>query len=116
MSFIPRIVRRAAPLSALTAGAFAFQQQQEGKAHCGFFDFLASSDVKAKKDIIAIIEKEEERRSEKGDPSSIAPTFVRLAWHASGTYSKEDGTGGSNGAHMRMSPESGTCVHSSSST
>jgi len=35
----------------------------------------------------------------------MGPTFVRLAWHASGTYSKVDGTGGSNGATMNMKPE-----------
>ena len=35
----------------------------------------------------------------------IGPTLVRLAWHASGTYSKEDGTGGSYGSTMRYSPE-----------
>lgn len=33
--------------------------------------------------------------------------LVRLAWHASGTYDKETGTGGSNGATMRFSPEAG---------
>lgn len=32
---------------------------------------------------------------------------MRLAWHASGTYDKETGTGGSNGATMRFSPEAG---------
>jgi cytochrome c peroxidase len=32
--------------------------------------------------------------------------LVRLAWHASGTYDKETGTGGSNGATMRFAPES----------
>ena len=32
--------------------------------------------------------------------------LLRLAWHASGTYDKETGTGGSNGATMRFSPES----------
>jgi Peroxidase len=31
--------------------------------------------------------------------------LVRLAWHASGTYDKETGTGGSGGATMRFSPE-----------
>lgn len=29
------------------------------------------------------------------------PVLVRLAWHASGTYDKATGTGGSNGATMR---------------
>ena len=33
--------------------------------------------------------------------------LVRLAWHAAGTYSKEDGSGGSNGATMRHAPEAG---------
>lgn len=32
-------------------------------------------------------------------------TFVRLAWHCSGSFSKEDGSGGSNGARMRFNPE-----------
>lgn len=41
------------------------------------------------------------------DDGSYAPVVVRLAWHASGTYCKADGTGGSNGATMRFDPESG---------
>jgi cytochrome c peroxidase len=42
------------------------------------------------------------------DDGSYAPVLVRLAWHASGTYDKSDGTGGSNGATMRFEtgPES----------
>jgi len=32
--------------------------------------------------------------------------FVRLAWHAAGTYDKNSKTGGSNGATMRYPPES----------
>lgn len=32
--------------------------------------------------------------------------LLRLAWHASGTYDKATGTGGSNGATMRFAPES----------
>lgn len=39
------------------------------------------------------------------DDGSYAPIFIRLAWHSSGTYNKADGTGGSNGATMRFSPE-----------
>jgi len=42
------------------------------------------------------------------DDGSYGPVFVRLAWHASGTYSKIDGSGGSNGATMRFEPE---CSH-----
>ncbi|KAJ1537228.1 cytochrome c peroxidase [Cladochytrium tenue] len=40
------------------------------------------------------------------DDGSIGPVLVRLAWHASGTYSKHDGSGGSDGATMRFKPES----------
>lgn len=41
------------------------------------------------------------------DDGSYGPLLVRLAWHASGTYSAKDGTGGSNGATMRFSSEAG---------
>jgi catalase (peroxidase I) len=40
------------------------------------------------------------------DDGSIGPVLVRLGWHASGTYSKETKTGGSNGGTMRFKPES----------
>ena len=40
------------------------------------------------------------------DDGSYGPVLVRLAWHASGTYDVETGTGGSNGATMRFAPES----------
>lgn len=59
--------------------------------------------VKMKADIIAAIAADDERR---GDGTSIGPTLVRLAWHASGTFSIFDKTGGSNGATMRFGPES----------
>jgi catalase (peroxidase I) len=39
------------------------------------------------------------------DDGSIGPVLVRLAWHASGTYDKADGSGGSSGAKMRYEPE-----------
>ncbi|KAL1877092.1 hypothetical protein VTK73DRAFT_8900 [Phialemonium thermophilum] len=39
------------------------------------------------------------------DDGSYGPVLLRLAWHCSGTYDKETGTGGSNGATMRFSPE-----------
>ncbi|CAF3710597.1 unnamed protein product [Rotaria socialis] len=40
------------------------------------------------------------------DDGSYGPLFVRMAWHSSGTYSRLDSTGGSNGACMRFEPES----------
>lgn len=66
---------------------------------------LESGDVKTAivNDITTLIQFDNKFR---GDGTSIAPTLVRLAWHASGTYSKSDQTGGSNGATMRYQPES----------
>ncbi|WFD27455.1 cytochrome-c peroxidase [Malassezia nana] len=52
-------------------------------------------------DIVAIL------KNKDYDDGSIGPVVVRLAWHASGTYSKEDDTGGSNGAGMRYEEEGG---------
>lgn len=57
-----------------------------------------------KKSIADLIEDDAERR---GDGTSLTGTFVRLAWHCAGTYSKLDGSGGSNGARMRFNPEAG---------
>ena len=57
-----------------------------------------------KKELIAMIDAEQERRE---DGTSIAGTLVRLAWHASGTYSAADKTGGSNGSTQRIEPEAG---------
>lgn len=39
------------------------------------------------------------------DDGSYGPVLLRLAWHSSGTYDKEDGTGGSNGGTMRFRAE-----------
>eukprot|EP00574_Skeletonema_japonicum_P004635 CAMPEP_0201723520 /NCGR_PEP_ID=MMETSP0593-20130828/7558_1 /ASSEMBLY_ACC=CAM_ASM_000672 /TAXON_ID=267983 /ORGANISM="Skeletonema japonicum, Strain CCMP2506" /LENGTH=441 /DNA_ID=CAMNT_0048214645 /DNA_START=27 /DNA_END=1352 /DNA_ORIENTATION=+ len=39
------------------------------------------------------------------DDGSLAPIFLRLAWHSSGTYDAATGTGGSNGAGMRFQNE-----------
>jgi cytochrome c peroxidase len=51
-------------------------------------------------DIAKLLEEKDEY-----DDGSYGPVLVRLAWHASGTYDKETGTGGSNGATMRFAPE-----------
>lgn len=41
----------------------------------------------------------------KFDDGSLAPIFVRLAWHCCATYDVATNTGGSNGATMRFEPE-----------
>lgn len=90
----------ALPMAAIATASIVSQDSK--KAECGFFGFFGPNNTAVKKDIISIIEQEEEKR---GDGTSPGPTFVRLAWHASGTYSAADKTGGSNGSTMRMSPE-----------
>ncbi|KAI9262933.1 heme peroxidase [Helicostylum pulchrum] len=39
------------------------------------------------------------------DDGSYGPVLLRLAWHSSGTFNKEDGNGGSNGGTMRFRAE-----------
>ena len=39
------------------------------------------------------------------DDGSLGPVFVRLAWHASGTFCQRTQTGGSDGGTMRFFPE-----------
>lgn len=90
------------PLAAVAAASVVAGGETQKPAECGFFGLFGPNNTAVKKDIIDVIEKEEEKR---GDGTSIGPTFVRLAWHASGTYSAADKTGGSNGSTMRMSPE-----------
>lgn len=39
------------------------------------------------------------------DNMNLGPTMIRLAWHGSGSYSKADRNGGSQGGHIRLPPE-----------
>ena len=57
---------------------------------------------KVRESIQQVIDTDAEKR---GDGTSLAGTFIRLAWHACGTYKKSDNSGGSMGARMRFDPE-----------
>lgn len=60
----------------------------------------------AKHDYAAVAEAIRKILPQEGyDDGSAGPVLVRLAWHASGTYDKASGTGGSNGATMRYKLE-----------
>lgn len=64
------------------------------------FVFAEKHDYQAVKDaIVDVINDADYEYGSKG------PLFVRLAWHAAGTYDAATKTGGSNGATMRFSPE-----------
>jgi hypothetical protein len=93
----------------LTFGAFASMNHAEnswwGNNSASTPPASAVVDYKkVKADIVAAIEAEDSKR---GDGTSMAPTLIRLAWHAAGTYSIFDRTGGSSAASMRFSPECG---------
>lgn len=76
-----------------------------GLAAFGLFGAVHAAEQKVdyeavKQDIAAAL------YAEDYDDGSYGPMFIRLAWHASGTYDKKTNTGGSNGATMRFKPES----------
>jgi len=58
--------------------------------------------IKVREAILEVVESDMEKR---GDGTSLYGTLIRLSWHCSGTFSKQDGSGGSNGARMRFNPE-----------
>ncbi|KAI9683159.1 MAG: heme peroxidase [Trizodia sp. TS-e1964] len=80
--------------------SFALKEMSDGKQNSIFTPTF--------KDYQAVYNEIAKRLEEKDDydDGSYGPVLVRLAWHASGTYDKETGTGGSNGATMRFAPES----------
>jgi catalase (peroxidase I) len=94
---------RAAPASRLVLGGVVFSASAAGmmttaEPWWGGSKAADSVDLDAlRKDIEAILDEDDNR----------GPTLVRLGWHASGTYDKTTGTGGSFGGTMRFDPELG---------
>lgn len=109
----PAAVVAARPLSTAAVSAARSKTLMPVIATVGasalFMYNLSSASAKAvdydavRKAIRDILESEEDY-----DDGSLGPVFVRLAWHASGTFDVFSGTGGSNGATMRFAPE---CNH-----
>lgn len=78
--------------SLLLLASLALSAVQPSECSCGFGVNYAA----VKQDIKDLIAQ---------DVSTLGPGFVRLAWHMSGTYDKNTGTGGSCGATIRFSQE-----------
>ena len=86
--------RRNVAVATGVVGTSAFALSQVAAADAANVDY-----AKVRADIADILDQEGY------DDGSLGPVFIRLGWHASGTYSKEDGSGGSAGATMRFDPE-----------
>jgi cytochrome c peroxidase len=85
---------------AVTIGAMALTTPEPAWAK-----EATNSNVDLKKVRQAIVDVMETDSEKRGDGTSLYGTMIRLAWHASGSYSALDNSGGSNGARMRFEPE-----------
>eukprot|EP00004_Rigifila_ramosa_P010746 TRINITY_DN2274_c0_g1_i2.p2 TRINITY_DN2274_c0_g1~~TRINITY_DN2274_c0_g1_i2.p2 ORF type:complete len:313 (-),score=84.79 TRINITY_DN2274_c0_g1_i2:74-985(-) len=90
-------------LAAAGAVVLAVRKNEQASQTPVSLPFVGVAHAKAKEPDFAAIRKD---IGKVVDDKLAGPLFVRLSWHASGTYSKEDKTGGSNGANMRFAPES----------
>ncbi|KAJ2725782.1 heme peroxidase [Coemansia sp. Benny D115] len=90
-------------LAALAAGALAgwYFYNTKSDSATDSSDWKKVDYVKVYKEIADLLEDEDY------DDGSYGPVFVRLAWHASGTYDKKTKTGGSDGGTIRHDPEAG---------
>lgn len=97
-----RIGTNAAAKIAMPAAATAVAAYYTTSPSSVFLDAVGPDMKAVREDIVNLIEADAEKR---GDGTSLTGTFVRLAWHCSGTYSKADHSGGSQGGRMRFDPE-----------
>ena len=90
--------------SAIAFSAYiSVQEAQPAFAKDASTSSASNVDLKQVKDaIVDLIDNDAESRS---DGTALYGTMIRLAWHASGTYSCIDKNGGSNGALQRFEPE-----------
>ena len=72
----------------------------DGRAYAAAFERLDLDEVKA--DITAVLTDSQDWWP--ADYGTYAGLFIRLAWHAAGTYRSGDGRGGADGGQIRFEP------------
>ena len=87
-----RVLRQNSPASDPTGGEFDYARE------------LETLDVDAlKQDIIEVMTTSQEWWP--ADYGHYGPLFIRMAWHAAGTYRIADGRGGGDGGYQRLAPQ-----------
>lgn len=97
-----RVFKSTAPVVAATTTLYFYQDSVFVPVIAHAKDAGGVDLAKVREAIVDVIESDAEKR---GDGTSLAGTFIRLAWHCSGTYDASTGVGGSQGARQRFDPE-----------
>jgi len=83
----------------VTAG-WAVLHTQSGVTSCE-----AKVDWNAVRNAVVKVLEDDRYKDSSYEGANPGPLLLRLAWHSAGTFCKQTGTGGSNGATMRFEPE-----------